>query len=86
VTELTPAQQRRRSTFETLIRLMEPGLNLILATGDRLSRLVEPEDYEYYPGRPLEPAVERARAEADGGSVVTTPPGEPAASPPGTQR
>jgi hypothetical protein len=60
VAELTPAQQRRRAAVETLIRLTEPGLNLILAAGDRISRLVEPEDHEYYPARPF---VER---ESDG--------------------
>jgi hypothetical protein len=36
---------------ETLIRLMAPGLNLILAAGERLSRIVEPDDPEYYPAR-----------------------------------
>jgi hypothetical protein len=36
---------------ESLIRLMAPGLNLVLAAGDRLSRLVEPVDHEYYPPR-----------------------------------
>jgi hypothetical protein len=53
VVELTPSQQRRRAAAETLIRLAEPGLNLILAAGDRISRLVEPEDHEYYPARPF---------------------------------
>jgi hypothetical protein len=53
VVELTPSQERRRAAVETVIRLAEPGLNLILAAGDRISRLVEPEDHEYYPARPL---------------------------------
>jgi hypothetical protein len=30
---------------------MAPGLNLVLAAGERLSRMVEPEDPEYYPPR-----------------------------------
>jgi hypothetical protein len=30
---------------------MTPGLNLVLAAGDRLSRLIEPVDHEYYPPR-----------------------------------
>jgi hypothetical protein len=30
---------------------MAPGLNLILAVGERLSRIVEPDDPEYYPAR-----------------------------------
>lgn len=48
---LTPAQRRRRDRFETLIALMAPGLDLVLAVGERVSRLVEPEDQEYYPPR-----------------------------------
>ena len=48
---LTPGQRRTRDRVETLIRLMAPGLNLVLAAGERLSRFVEPDDYEYYPIR-----------------------------------
>ncbi len=48
---LTPDQLRTRERAETLIRLMAPALNLVLAAGDRISRLVEPEDHEYYPPR-----------------------------------
>ena len=48
---LTPEQRRRRDQVETLIRLMAPGLNLVLAAGERLSKLVSPEDDEYYPVR-----------------------------------
>ena len=48
---LTPEQLRTRDRVESLIRLMTPGLNLVLAAGDRLSRLVEPVDHEYYPPR-----------------------------------
>ena len=48
---LTPEQRRRREQIESLIRLMAPGLNLVLAVGERISRLVEPEDYDYYPPR-----------------------------------
>jgi hypothetical protein len=36
---------------ETLISLAAPALNLLLAFGDRVSRIVEPEDSEYYPVR-----------------------------------
>lgn len=49
--QLTPDQVRRRSQVETLIRLMAPGLNIMLALGERLSRIVEPDDPEYYPPR-----------------------------------
>ena len=48
---LTAEQLRKRDRVESLIRLMAPGLNLLLAAGDRLSRLVEPVDHEYYPPR-----------------------------------
>ena len=36
--KLNPDQMRTRERFETLIRLIAPGLNLVLATGERLSR------------------------------------------------
>jgi hypothetical protein len=48
---LTPEQRRTRDRFETLISLAAPALNLVLAVGDRVSRIVEPEDSEYYPLR-----------------------------------
>jgi hypothetical protein len=49
-----------------MIRLAAPGLNLVLAVGDRVSRLVEPEDHEYYPPREprLEPPTAHRHAEA----------------------
>lgn len=50
--KLTPGQRRTRARVETLIRVMAPALNLVLAAGDRLSRIVEREDTEYYPVRP----------------------------------
>ena len=37
---------------------MAPGLDAVLAAGDRISRLVEPEDHDYYPARPLEDAID----------------------------
>ena len=49
--KLTPDQLRTRERVETVIRLMAPGLNLVLAAGERLSRIVEPDDPEYYPAR-----------------------------------
>jgi hypothetical protein len=64
---LTPEQRRTRDRVERLIRLMAPGLDLVLAAGERLSRIVEPDDYEYYPIRSSLPAGEeqpkRERAE-----------------------
>jgi hypothetical protein len=51
VAKLTHGQMRNRERVETLIRLIAPGLNLVLAAGERLSRIVEPDDPEYYPAR-----------------------------------
>lgn len=48
---LTPDQIRMRERFESVIRVAAPALNLMLAAGDRISRLVEPEDPDYYPPR-----------------------------------
>ena len=48
---LTPEQRRTRERVESLIGLAAPVLNLVLAAGDRISRVVEPEDSEYYPVR-----------------------------------
>jgi hypothetical protein len=64
---LTPDQLRTRERFESLIRLAAPGLNLVLAAGERLSRLVEPDDPEYYPPRPTGdmPAPGRSRDPRD---------------------
>jgi hypothetical protein len=48
---LTPGQLRTRRRVESVIRVMVPALDLVLAAGDRLSRVVEREDVEYYPPR-----------------------------------
>jgi hypothetical protein len=70
VANLTPEQKRRRDRIETLIRIASPGLNLVLAAGERLSRLVEPVDHEYYPPRagtvePPPPAPDDARSKEE---------------------
>ena len=49
--QLTPDQLRARQRVESLIRLAAPALDLVLAVGERVSRIVEPEDVEYYPPR-----------------------------------
>jgi hypothetical protein len=48
---LTPSQVRRRNRVESVIRLMAPALDLVLAVGERVSRVVERDDPEYYPPR-----------------------------------
>jgi hypothetical protein len=51
VAPLTPDQLRTRRRVESLIRVMAPALDLVLAVGDRVSRVVERDDVEYYPPR-----------------------------------
>jgi hypothetical protein len=48
---MTPDQLRTRQRVEGLIRLAAPALDLVLSVGERLSKVVEPEDVEYYPPR-----------------------------------
>ena len=48
---LTPDQLRTRRRVESVIKLMAPALDLVLAVGDRVSRVVERDDPEYYPPR-----------------------------------
>ena len=49
--QMTPGQLRTRQRVEGLIRLMSPALDVVLAVGERISRVVEREDVEYYPPR-----------------------------------
>ncbi|MGI8631514.1 MAG: hypothetical protein ACR2NA_03060 [Solirubrobacterales bacterium] len=51
--DLTPSQLRTRSRVESVIRLAAPLLDGILVVGDRVSRVLEPEDHEHYPTRPV---------------------------------
>jgi len=57
----TPQQQRRRDRIEALLRLATPALDLVLATGERVSRLVAPGDDDHYA---IPPAGERLELEA----------------------
>lgn len=62
---LTPAQLRRRERIEGVIRIMAPTLDLVLLAGERLSRLVERSDEDYYPPQRASvppPPAERHRA------------------------
>jgi hypothetical protein len=59
---LSPDQLRTRRRIETLIRLMSPALDVVLAVGDRVSRIVEPEDVEYYPPRVTRRAEDAPRS------------------------
>jgi hypothetical protein len=48
---LTADQLRTRRRVESVIRVIAPALDLVLAAGDRISRVIEPDDVEYYPPR-----------------------------------
>ncbi len=54
----TAGQLRTRRRVESVIRLIAPALDVVLAVGDRVSRVVERDDPEYYPPRvaPAAPA------------------------------
>jgi hypothetical protein len=45
------SRPRTGGRIETLIRVTAPLLDLLLAVGERLSRIVEPEDVDYVPAR-----------------------------------
>jgi hypothetical protein len=49
--KLTPDQQRKRDRAEAVIGAMAPVLTVVLAVGERISRIAQPEDHEYYPAR-----------------------------------
>lgn len=60
---LNPGQVRWRGRVEALIRIAEPGLNLVLTAGERLSRLVERGEDDYYPPqRGLPPGTRTVRS------------------------
>jgi hypothetical protein len=40
-----------RGRIDTVIRVLAPALDLLLAVGDRISRIIEPEDPGYVPAR-----------------------------------
>lgn len=69
---LTPAQLRTRERFEALIALLAPALDLVLAAGDRASRILGPED-DYYPIRPPGEAFELSPPAAPRGEAGRPP-------------
>jgi hypothetical protein len=48
---MTGGQLRTRRRVEGVIRVMAPMLDVVLAVGERVSKIVEPEDGDYYPPR-----------------------------------
>jgi hypothetical protein len=47
----SPTQQAWRDRIEAVLGLVAPALDLVLATGERISRVVEPEDLDWTPPR-----------------------------------
>jgi hypothetical protein len=54
----TPSQRIWRDRAEALIGLAAPALDLLLNAGERVSRVIAPEDRDYYPIRPPGEAFE----------------------------
>lgn len=64
--ESTPQPGAPRSSLEGLIALASPFLDVLLGVGERISRIAEPTDYEYYPIQPGDvPARLPGRAESN---------------------
>ena len=57
-----PASCARAGAWRRVIQLMAPALDLVLAVGDRVSRIVERDDPEYYPPRVARGSGRRAAA------------------------
>jgi hypothetical protein len=58
---MEPGESKTGGRFDSLISAAAPVLDLILAVGDRVSKLIEPNDYEYYPVRDEDPDETRRR-------------------------
>ena len=63
---LTPDQLRTRDRVEGLIRLLAPALDLLLAAGDRVSRIAERGDDDYHAPRVTSPDSPRRMASRSG--------------------
>lgn len=63
--ELEPGQDRTKGWFDSAIGAASPLLDLVLALGERVSRMAEPTDYEYYPIRADERRDERESEQED---------------------
>lgn len=49
--ELSNRQRATRARIEGLIAVAAPFLDIVLGVGERISRIAEPTDHEYYPIR-----------------------------------
>lgn len=48
---LDSGQKKTRDRFDSMISLVSPALDLVLNVGERISRVAESVDHEYYPIR-----------------------------------
>lgn len=73
---LTPAQIAMQRRFDRAIGLAAPLLDAVLGVGDRISRVVERTDHEYYPIRPGERVALPGEPsyDADRDAAITPPP------------
>jgi hypothetical protein len=65
ISPATPKQLRTRARFEALIGAAAPFLDLMLAAGERVSRVVGRDD-DYIPIRPAADRLELERGRAPG--------------------
>ena len=79
---LTPSQIAMQDRFERAIGLAAPFLDAVLGVGERISRIAEPTDHEYYPirpgGRVALPGEPGYDADADPAIAAPPPPRTPA--------
>jgi hypothetical protein len=68
---ITPEQRQRQQRFESLISLVSPALDLLLATGERASRILQPRSDDYYPIRPAAEAFELNESRSRGHQAPT---------------
>jgi hypothetical protein len=47
----SPPNPRLQQSVETFIRIVSPPLDLLLAVGDRVARILSPSDPDYVPAR-----------------------------------
>jgi len=74
---MSPRQLALRNRIEGLIGVAAPFLDVVLGVGERISRIAEPTDHEYYPirpgGRVALPGEPGYDAEQDLGAPIAEP-------------
>jgi hypothetical protein len=76
VANLTPSQIAMQKRFERLIGTAAPFLDVVLGVGERISRIAEPTDHEYYPIRPGGRVALPGEPGYDEQADIGAPPGE----------